>query len=197
MLNANKEGYSTKDKIIKNAEKLFSKYSYLSVTMDDIAKELGISKPALYYHFKSKEEVFIEMTNKIFDEFTSTISSVLKKSISLEEKFKSFIVAYINFAFRKKHIAGLMMQRFSSKDKNKMKNARRHMTIIMSLIEPLVIDIIKTKKTNKNVNSKVVTTFILGGMNALVMNQLMNNFDDWNVDKISKQITSMIFAKIN
>jgi len=45
---------SKKDLIIKSAAGYFSKYGYEKTTLDEIAKDVGISKPAIYYHFKDK-----------------------------------------------------------------------------------------------------------------------------------------------
>jgi TetR/AcrR family transcriptional regulator, cholesterol catabolism regulator len=46
-----------KEKIIKAATALFFKYGIRSVSMDDLAKELGMSKKTIYVHFKDKDEL--------------------------------------------------------------------------------------------------------------------------------------------
>ncbi|TKT94037.1 TetR/AcrR family transcriptional regulator [Dyadobacter frigoris] len=50
---------SVKERIIKEAFKLFWRYGIKSVTMDDIAKDLGISKRTIYQHFPDKEAIVI------------------------------------------------------------------------------------------------------------------------------------------
>lgn len=47
----------TKDRILKGAEELFFKYGIKSVTMDDIAKHLAISKKTIYTFFNDKNEL--------------------------------------------------------------------------------------------------------------------------------------------
>lgn len=57
------------------AEELFWKYGFNGVSVDQIAKEAGISKMTIYKHFPSKEDLFIEVlmdysiyhTNKIME----------------------------------------------------------------------------------------------------------------------------------
>ncbi|RZL39733.1 MAG: TetR/AcrR family transcriptional regulator, partial [Pedobacter sp.] len=46
-----------KDYIITEADKLFCQYGFKSVTMDDIAKHLGVSKKTIYQNFKDKNEL--------------------------------------------------------------------------------------------------------------------------------------------
>ena len=47
----------TKDRILLGAEELFFKYGIKSVTMDDIAKHLAISKKTIYTFFNDKNEL--------------------------------------------------------------------------------------------------------------------------------------------
>lgn len=47
----------TKDKILKGASELFFKYGIKSVTMDDIARHLTISKKTIYQYFEDKNEM--------------------------------------------------------------------------------------------------------------------------------------------
>lgn len=46
-----------KEKILAGAEALFMKYGFKSITMDDIARELGISKKTLYQFFEDKNDL--------------------------------------------------------------------------------------------------------------------------------------------
>ncbi|SDM33401.1 regulatory protein, tetR family [Daejeonella rubra] len=46
-----------KEYIIAESDKLFCQYGFKSVTMDDIAKHLGMSKKTIYSHFSDKNEI--------------------------------------------------------------------------------------------------------------------------------------------
>jgi AcrR family transcriptional regulator len=58
---------SVKEKIISESIDLFMNYGVRSVTMDEIAKHLGISKKTIYQHFKDKEEIIIQSTALYFE----------------------------------------------------------------------------------------------------------------------------------
>ena len=47
----------TKQRIIEKTDELFHRYGIRSVTMDDIARALGISKKTIYQFFKDKDEI--------------------------------------------------------------------------------------------------------------------------------------------
>jgi AcrR family transcriptional regulator len=46
-----------KEYIISESDKLFCQYGFKSVTMDDIARHLGMSKKTIYTHFNDKNEI--------------------------------------------------------------------------------------------------------------------------------------------
>lgn len=47
----------TKERILKAAEELFFKYGIKSITMDDIAKHLAVSKKTIYQFYADKDEI--------------------------------------------------------------------------------------------------------------------------------------------
>jgi TetR/AcrR family transcriptional regulator len=53
-----REKEQRRDNIIDAAEKLFFDMDYESVSMDEIAKEIGLGKGTLYLYFKNKESLF-------------------------------------------------------------------------------------------------------------------------------------------
>lgn len=57
----NEQIESKKEKIIKYAFDLFAEKGYSETSVDDIVKASGISKGGIYYYFKSKEDIFLEI----------------------------------------------------------------------------------------------------------------------------------------
>lgn len=57
---------NTKEFIIDEAFKLFLQRSYEAVSISDISQAIGLTKGALYHHFKNKEELFISVIDKYF-----------------------------------------------------------------------------------------------------------------------------------
>lgn len=65
-----------KDKILKKAADMFLNFGFKSVTMDDIANELGISKKTIYTHFSTKLKLVEAATFYVLDNINETISTV-------------------------------------------------------------------------------------------------------------------------
>ncbi len=46
--------------LLKEAARAFSSQGYHATSLDDVAKTLGVTKPALYYYIKNKQEILFE-----------------------------------------------------------------------------------------------------------------------------------------
>lgn len=70
----------TKERIIKGAEELFFKYGIKSVTMDDIAKHLAISKKTIYQFYSDKNEVVETLMKMKLKEDECELNEILNTS---------------------------------------------------------------------------------------------------------------------
>jgi TetR/AcrR family transcriptional regulator, biofilm operon repressor len=77
-----------KDKIINKATELFFKLGFKSVTMDDIACEMCISKKTIYKFFANKEILIAEGTNLIHNKIHDGIQEIIALNLNaIEENF--------------------------------------------------------------------------------------------------------------
>ena len=65
-----------KEKIIQKATELFITIGFKTVTMDDIANEMGISKKTIYTHFSNKESIVAVVTDAIFEHVCGDIDQI-------------------------------------------------------------------------------------------------------------------------
>lgn len=75
----------TSQNIVEASFKLMAEHGIEKMSLSMIAKEVGISKPAIYYHFSSKEALvdflFEEIFLIIILQITSIKSSIRKKTL--------------------------------------------------------------------------------------------------------------------
>lgn len=87
-----------RDKILIESALLFKTYGIRSVTMDDIARQLAISKKTLYRHFKDKEEIvkqtvlaILQENKQNLDQITSETSDILEEIIKYSHYIRCII----------------------------------------------------------------------------------------------------------
>ena len=67
-------------KIIQKAVELFLTLGFKSVTMDDIAHEMGISKKTIYVHFANKTKLVEAVTFELFETICDGIDGICEAS---------------------------------------------------------------------------------------------------------------------
>lgn len=94
----------TKNLIFESAIKIFSESGYRGATMDDIAANASLAKGTLYYHFKSKEEIFnfiVEEGLKILQNQVIEIQEMdmgpIEKLIKICKIQLTFLYGYTDF----------------------------------------------------------------------------------------------------
>src|SRR5580700_8193974 len=64
----------TRARIQQIALELFAQHGYERTSLREIAERLGVTKAALYYHFKSKEDIVLSFTEDYFDRLDALIA---------------------------------------------------------------------------------------------------------------------------
>jgi AcrR family transcriptional regulator len=78
-----------KDKIISKASDLFLKLGFKSVTMDDLASEMCISKKTIYKYFCNKEALIEESTSLVHDAIHKSIDTIIEQNHNaIQENFE-------------------------------------------------------------------------------------------------------------
>lgn len=93
-----REKLQRRQHIITAAAAVFARDGFDKASLDDIAARCELSKAALYYYFSGKEELFISVLQKGFDEFIEKIENAAKGD-SVREKIKAIIEAFIDTRF--------------------------------------------------------------------------------------------------
>lgn len=86
----------TKNKIFLTAIKLFEKYGYDKVTIEDITSQAKVSKGNFYTHFSTKDSVLAEQFHQI-DVYYDTVFSTLSEDLSASERLLILIKAMTEY----------------------------------------------------------------------------------------------------
>jgi AcrR family transcriptional regulator len=79
----------TREEILQQTFELTMKYGIRSVSMDDIAKALGISKKTIYQHFENKKHLIREMVSSTIERDEADIKTLISASSSAIDEIVS------------------------------------------------------------------------------------------------------------
>ena len=85
--------------IIKAAQELFARFSFVKTTVDEIARAARMGKATLYHYFRSKEDVFKEVIEKETRILNEKVKEAIDKEETPQKKLRAFVLTrmmYLN-----------------------------------------------------------------------------------------------------
>jgi AcrR family transcriptional regulator len=86
-----------KDEIIRVASIIFAAKGYHGTTLEEIAKKMGISKPALYYHIKNKAEILREVIGRIMEPMEE-VARMGRSDLPPTQRIEQMVTLLVKFA---------------------------------------------------------------------------------------------------
>jgi len=83
----------TKQRILKEARRLYLKGGYAGISLKEIALQLEISKPALFHHFKSKQELFYAVMLDIGENIQQTVAEAMSQGADSRSRLRNVMLA--------------------------------------------------------------------------------------------------------
>ena len=77
--------------ILAAARRRFAHYGFSKSTMDEIAADVGMAKPSLYYYYSTKEHLFTAVVSREQEQFVHDVDAALRKETSWSHKLKDYI----------------------------------------------------------------------------------------------------------
>ncbi len=151
-----------KEKIITKANELFLNLGFKSVTMDDLASEMGISKKTIYTHFQNKTKLVAATTEYLFCTISDGIDAILEENKEpIEELYaiKAFVMHHLK---GEKTSPQYQLQKYYPKIHNSLK-IRQFETMQKCVIENLE----RGKKKGvfrKNIDANMISRLYFTGM---------------------------------
>lgn len=105
---------SKKDQIAQGALTAFSQYGFSETSMDTIAEVAQVAKGTLYYHFSTKEELFLYVIEKGVKMLIYHVDSVMQKDeLSLEDRMMSVLDEHLRFFSENQELCFLLLSFFT------------------------------------------------------------------------------------
>jgi AcrR family transcriptional regulator len=79
-----------KDQIIDAASEVFTEKGFQKARMDDIAEKSGLSKGALYWYFKSKDDIVIGIFDRIFSREARDLETLVSSADTASDRLLQY-----------------------------------------------------------------------------------------------------------
>ncbi len=157
--------------IMEAATNRISKFGIQNLTIKTLAEDIGLSEPALYRHFKSKNEILLSLLEYFKTEMQNRIQSIqFKKDDTYAERLRLIFNSQLQTFTNKPAIVSVIFAEsifhFDESLSNKVAE-------IMELMQNYVSENVKKGQENgqysKLIGASILTTIIIGGMRMTVL----------------------------
>lgn len=179
-----------KDKIIEISTELFLNLGFKSVTMDEIASKLGVSKKTIYKYFNNKTDLVNAVTNYTFNVISCGIDEISENTLSPIHEFFSIKMFVMKHLKDEKSSPQYQLQKYYPKIFASLKKKQfevMHKTVIGNLKKGIDLGLYRPKIDIEFI-ARIYFTGIIGikdkdtfPLNNYSMKTLMNYFLEYHL----------------
>jgi len=183
-------GSNRKEDIISVAIELFYEFGYQKASLRNISNELGMTQAALYYHFRSKEEILYTIIERVSNELYFTLKTSFSRSKDPIENLKDAIIQHILWMKTNRKGTKIIIEdkKFLSGDLNEV--AKEKERAIYALYKNHLQELQKIKKI-KAYDLTTATFCIFGMINWLYQWYKPNS--RISLENLAEEIVSLLF----
>jgi TetR/AcrR family transcriptional regulator, cholesterol catabolism regulator len=105
----------SRERIIEAATALFVRDGYKTTSLKAIASEVGISPPALYWHFNSKQHLFLASMEHLLQSFIDSVETSLTETEPIP-LLRQFVAAHVRWKLEQREAAGTYTSSLGMRD---------------------------------------------------------------------------------
>ena len=113
----------SKEAILESAASVFRQKGFHGASMVDIAEALGVQKPSLYHHVKSKQEILLALLDRALIMLTDHLAEIHAQTLPADQKLRQMIRGYLAALAENADLTAVLLFEHRSLDK---KSHARH-----------------------------------------------------------------------
>jgi AcrR family transcriptional regulator len=98
---------SRREQIINAFADILAETDYDAASLDDVASKLSCSKAVIYYQFRSKEELFVEMSSTAMTIAYDNLCNIISTHFSVRDQLREAVSDLVRIGFEPIHAAAL------------------------------------------------------------------------------------------
>jgi TetR/AcrR family transcriptional regulator, cholesterol catabolism regulator len=154
-----------KKKIVGQSIQLFLQYGYKSVTMDDIAKHMGVSKKTIYVHFPKKDGLVEQSAVNHLDGIIERINVISKQSKDPIIELYQIKKEILNHLSSEKNSPQYQLQKYYPSLYSKLKE--KEFSALSGLFSNSILEGIQTGIFRKDIDIDFVVRIFFNGISGI------------------------------
>jgi len=184
---------NVRDKILATASSLFARSGYHATSMDDIVCECGLSKGAIYGHFKSKEDLFLALSDKQLESIINNMRAAFSPNDSAKEKLMKAAEIHFSQIRNPDDVWCVTLEYWieSSKVPSFEKRIQKRYDLAHKFLSEIIDEGKKKGEFRKGIDSDAISSLLLATVRGLAVHMRMGAEFDW--EKIKGALLVVLF----
>ncbi|MCF6343638.1 MAG: TetR/AcrR family transcriptional regulator [Devosiaceae bacterium] len=183
MMSDYKSTLERKKQIVKTVLELSYQHGAPNVSTNMIAQHLGITQPALYKHFKNKQEIWEEVATSIAKKISKNIAAKNEEKLQPITALKRLVLSHLELLRKAPALLEIMVLRKKNNEHSTFqKIIQNSMKNFHNALAQEVKRAVKEEEFDCNLCAKDASSLIMGLVQSLVLRMLIER----NPDILSK-----------
>ncbi|MBO8156815.1 MAG: helix-turn-helix transcriptional regulator [Bacillaceae bacterium] len=168
---------NTQEKILRAATEVFARTGYSDSTLEQVAKEIDMTKGAIYWYFSSKHDLFITLIEKRMNEQLSFVPEQLKKALVETDPVKGLTKFFNNqfsFVESDQTFSRLFME-FAAHSRDR--DVRMRLSEAFQFLNEQLIEVVREMKEQnmlaQDLEPETIVIFSQSLIDGLIMSSLL------------------------
>jgi TetR/AcrR family transcriptional regulator, cholesterol catabolism regulator len=118
-----------REHILRVASRVFAEKGYRATSLQEIADEVGVTRPSFYYHFKSKQEILAAIVDAAFERAEAAVDEATETGGSAIDQIRDFVRRYVEINTEHAEVP-VLFQSLGELDEEAAEAARRRRRVI-------------------------------------------------------------------
>lgn len=166
------EGYTDRQvEIIEAATRRIDRYGIQNLTIKNLASDINVTEPALYRHFKSKNDILMSLLNYFITRMENRISSI---SLNKEKSPSENLIDLFNFQFktfteRPAVVSVIFAENIFHFDEGLSLKVSQILELMQGYVEKNIVKGQLNGDFSKQIHPSTLSTILLGGIRLTVL----------------------------
>ncbi|QDP41491.1 TetR/AcrR family transcriptional regulator [Radiobacillus deserti] len=190
----------TRTKILESAERTFAMYGYEGTSLDKVAENAGLTKGAVYWHFSSKSDLFLTLTERSLKELIKELPHQSKEvfdSVSPVEALKVLFENEFRACAEDKNEKTLLFFEFISKRRDKEIKDKLNASFSQLFLESSEIlkELQQQNRVTSNIDPNALSVVLHALMNGIILMYLVSP-DSVPLNTIANDVSKVVWKGI-
>jgi AcrR family transcriptional regulator len=164
------------EQILDEAIRIIHEQGYSALVIRELANHVGISEPAIYRHFKNKNDIISRILDRVLG-MTGTIEANLVGVVSAKEKIRQFVRFHFDFLNKNPEITSVVFSENLFQSNSILKEKLRTILNSRHGLLSSFLDEAKLEGSVVDVDSGDLAVLIVGNIRLIVLEWRLADFN--------------------